>query len=429
MRWTALLILAAGVALRVAVAREPPIVTPDSEGRYEPLAHNLAAGHGFSTASAPPYAPDRLSQPGYPVFLAAIELVAGTDRRAVVVAQLVVELGGVLCLVLIARRAGLAPPAQLATAALALLCPVLPTLARALWSETLATTALTATCLAWVVCLREPARRVPWLLAGAGAAACILTRADLLPAVGLALTVVVVRARRRGALRGLALFAVAPVLLVGAWMARNQAELGAPQPLGGYAGQVESPYVAWLGTWVDDLRFMAPYHWYVRQPSSPVGFPSDRVLDADERARADAALGEARRAGSFDVPAVRATFTELTAEARRKRPLRTFVLVPLRRVASTWYNLAAAYSRSPWVRGAWLGFLGIALAGAAWARKRRTDLVLLFGAVVVGRSVLPFAIGIGVEPRYVAEALPACFLFASLLIDAFRHTHCSLPGA
>ena len=105
------------------------------------------------------------------------------------------------------------------------------------------------------------------------------------------------------------------------------------------------------------------------------------------------------------------------------------MLVPLRRVASTWYNVAAAYSRSPWLRAAWLAFLVTALAGAAWASKRRADLALLFGAVVVGRSVLPFAIGIGVEPRYVAEALPACFLFASLLIEAWRHTRCSLPGA
>src|SRR5262249_31896843 len=163
----------------------------------------------------PPYAPDRLNLPGYPLFLAGIELVAGTDRRAVVVVQLAVELLGVWCLVLVARRAGLSPPTVLAVAALALLCPVLPTVARALWSETLATAALTATCLAWLTALGAPERRAPWLLAGAGSALCVLTRADLVVAVGLLVVVVAVLALRRGlgaGLRGLALAAVAPVL-------------------------------------------------------------------------------------------------------------------------------------------------------------------------------------------------------------------------
>jgi hypothetical protein len=70
------------------------------------------------------------------------------------------------------------------------------------------------------------------------------------------------------------------------------------------------------------------------------------------------------------------------------------------------------------MRAAWVGFLFAALAGAVWAFRRRTDVALVLGAVVVGRSIVPFAIGIGVEPRYVAEALPACFLYAAMLIEA-----------
>src|SRR5258707_1185660 len=84
--------IAGGLALRLYLVLQPPLVTPDSLTRYEPIARNLAAGHGFSRAAAPPYAPDGFNQPGYPLFLAAIYLAAGEDRRAVVLAQFGLEL-------------------------------------------------------------------------------------------------------------------------------------------------------------------------------------------------------------------------------------------------------------------------------------------------------------------------------------------------
>src|SRR5262249_13832987 len=145
-------------------ALQPPIVTPDSEDRYERLAHNLVAGNGLSRAVAPPYTPDRFDQPIYPLFLAATEIVAGHNRVAVVLVQLLVELVGVVCIVAAARVGGLSPPAVFATAVFALLCPVLPTVARAIWTETLSTTALAGTCLAWLIVIRTPERRMAWLL-------------------------------------------------------------------------------------------------------------------------------------------------------------------------------------------------------------------------------------------------------------------------
>jgi len=143
-----------GLTLRVVMLTLPPIVTPDSFARYEPLGHNLAAGHGYSTALAPPYAPDATTQPGYPLFLAGAYLVAGESRRTVVVAQMLVELLVLICIWRLARLIDFPPAAQAAVMTMALLCPVLPVLARAIWSEAVATVMLTATCLAWLTAVR-----------------------------------------------------------------------------------------------------------------------------------------------------------------------------------------------------------------------------------------------------------------------------------
>src|SRR5262249_13731726 len=312
-------VIAAGLALRIVCAFLPTIATPDSSDRYEPIADNIASGKGFSANGT---VPEAGSQPAYPLFLAAIELLFGPGRRPVVIAHLALELPGVLCLIPLARRAQ-APP--LAVATLALLCPVLPTIARAIWSETLVTTTLTATCLAWLACARTPARRLPWLLAGAGAAACVLTRADFVPAVALAFLVVAVYAFRRAraaAAHGLVLAALAPAVLFGAWIARNEAAFGVAQPLGGYAGQVDDPYIQWLGPWSDAPRSPAPYPWYLGHPGYPPPFPPE-AGDPDERARADAALAELQKGATWRTPEIRATFRELTDEARRRRPLHT----------------------------------------------------------------------------------------------------------
>lgn len=68
---------------------------------------------------------------------------------------------------------------------------------------------------------------------------------------------------------------------------------------------------------------------------------------------------------------------------------------------------------------AWPAVLALALVGLVTGLRRRRDATLLLAAVVVGRSVLPLTIGIACESRYVAEALPACYLLAALGLEAW----------
>lgn len=411
-----LIAVAGGLALRLYMAAQPPIVTPDSTDRYEPLARRIVAGQSIVRSPAASYGPTRVNQPGYPYFLAAVYSVAGENRRAVVIAQAVLEGLTVVIILILARRAGLAPLSRAVVALLALLCPVLPLLTRAIWSETLATTALAATLLAWLGAVRN-ARPASWMLAGAGTALCWLVRPDFIPTIVLLSAAVLIVCGRALPFRRAALAAAAFAATLTPWLAQNYVQLGKIEPLSAYGVILERAYVRWLDTWVDDVSQLAPYWWYRSDPASPSYFPPDKVIDPQERALAESALAEARAARSFNIEPVRKAFDELSAKARSERPFRTFIIVPLRRLASTWVNLAA-YAKSSAARIVWVLLLLAASAGAGWGIRHRFDLSLLLLATVIGRSAPPAAFAIAVEPRIVVEALPAVFTFAGFFFQA-----------
>jgi Dolichyl-phosphate-mannose-protein mannosyltransferase len=407
---------ALGIALRLYMIVQPPIVTPDSTDRYEPLARKIISGEGLSRPHRPTYGPMSFNQPGYPLFLAAVYSVAGENRRAVVIAQALLEVLTVLFVLVIARWTDLAPLSRAAIALTAFVCPVLPLLTRAIWSETMATVALTGTVLAWLRAVRGGGP-MPWIFAAAGSALCLLIRPDSAAAIGLLAIAVLVITGRALPFRRIALATLVFVAALTPWVARNYIELGKFEVLGVYSGFLDRSYVRWLNTWVDDASQLAPYWWYSTEASSPAYFPADKVIDPEERKRAEAALAEGRKSGSFNVDPVKQTFDELTAKARSERPFRTFVVVPLRRLASTWINLAG-YAKSAAARSAWITLLLAALVGAGWGLRHRFNVALLLLAAVAGRSMLPLVFAIGVEPRFVVEALPAVFIFAGFFFQA-----------
>lgn len=403
-----------GVAMRIGLAiAMPPIVTPDSTGRYESLGRNLANGDGFSMSSEPPFKPDALNQPLYPLFLAGVYLVAGDDRIVVAGVQLLIELLVVWAVAALALRSRMSPLGRLAVVIAALLCPVLPTIALAIWSETLATALIVLTVLFAMRAARR-ARAIDFALAGLVAALCLLTRADMLPTVGLVAVaggVALWRHRPRGAWVGVALAGLAAAIPMALWMGRNHNEFGKLQPLGGYVRQLDSPYQRWLGTWLDDLDDMPGYWWYVGRPGYPTAFPPDKVVDPVERERVDRYLAEGR--AGLRTAEAKATFAELADRAGDERPLRTWLLVPLSRLVNVWVNMASYVPSSPLRTVAttgWVAFLVLSLFGLGWGVWKRDDLALFMVAIVAGRSILPLFIGIACEPRYVVEAVPACFI-------------------
>src|SRR5437870_5156450 len=58
----------------------------DARG-YQALALNALTGHGFSLNTAPPYVPDAIRTPAYPLFVAFVYSVSGRDPRHVALIQ------------------------------------------------------------------------------------------------------------------------------------------------------------------------------------------------------------------------------------------------------------------------------------------------------------------------------------------------------
>jgi len=174
----------AGLALRLFFFFYFPAVTDDSR-IYANLASNwLQHGiYGQTTgAQGLQIVPTDTRLPGYPAFLAGIFWLFGVGNlRAVMLVQILVDLGTCLVIADFARRVASEWAARIAFM-LAGLCPFLANYASAVLTETLEVffTALALDCAAAALNRMRDGERVGWLWAGTGAAigGCILLRPD-----------------------------------------------------------------------------------------------------------------------------------------------------------------------------------------------------------------------------------------------------------
>src|SRR3990170_7007744 len=92
----AIVLIVAGVLLRfglwLRVSQNPHLLIQSDGIGYEQIARNVIEGNGYSMAGAPPYAPDMLRTPGYPLFIMATYLAVGYRPEVVVLIQNVLSL-------------------------------------------------------------------------------------------------------------------------------------------------------------------------------------------------------------------------------------------------------------------------------------------------------------------------------------------------
>jgi hypothetical protein len=408
----------AALVRAAAVMVPEPLASPDSRLRYERLAQHIMQGSGFSQVVEGKVVPDDFDQPAYPYFLAFIYSLPGGGRRLVVFVQLLFELLTVFLVLRITQALNCSKEVQLGTIIIGLACPFILRFSGAILTEVLATFAVTLTSYLLIRAFSSTLAAW-WGLAGLAVGGCLLIRSDTVIVAFLVTFTALFLYWRKVSFKALAtstLFvALGVTLALTPWMIRNYRSFHELRPLGGTANQVSLAYVSWLSTWVDDPKYLDLFWWDALDPASPHELPVGKMPN-DERQQAEVALALAKAQGSY-AGQPEQVFSALAVRARHERPLKTMIIVPARRMAMTWVRVPATIKNSTLKLAAylfWIIFLGAVIVGLLTAPWLRNSALAILMMQVLGRAGLPLVSSLASEPRYLIEALPACFVFAAI---------------
>jgi hypothetical protein len=446
----------AGLTLRAYLVLKFPVTDSGDAPFYIALAWNWLKHGVYGFAVDGKLTPVDMRVPGYPAFLAAIFAFAGRSPRAVMFAQIAVDLATCFLIALIAAR--LAPESSrrrvaLAGLWLAALCPFTANYTAVVITETIVTF---LTALAILVLLAtdlgglppSPSEPVstrrglsPWFLAGLLAGFGALVRPEtplLLFAAGM---VLMAKWRRpadwRRLLRAGVLMGAGLLLPLLPWAARNWHTLHEVQFLAPRYGELpgEHPPVgldAWTRTWLWRFRDVYLVTWKPgAEPIALDDIPASAFDSSQERARVAQLLGAYNQSLMLSRAEDRA-FGEIARERTARHPLRTYLKIPLLRsltlwftprvdllpysgqffpIADEWENDREDFSVTLALIVISAVFVALALAGA-WFARRRPGWALLIAFIVV-RTAFISAFTEAPEPRYVLECFPAVIALAA----------------
>ncbi len=213
--------MALRLALWAHLARDPASLLRADSPSYLAPAANLAAGNGFSSSPAPPYAPEAFRTPVYPAFLAACRL-ATPDPRLPSALQALLDAG--TAVLAVSAAAALAPgPWTWAAALFYGLEPMTIAHSPLILSETLFGFLFIASLL-FLLRAGPEGRAAPAFAAGLLLGACTVTR-PISAYLWLLLCLALAPSWRRRP-RALAALALGACLLPGLWCARNDRRFG-----------------------------------------------------------------------------------------------------------------------------------------------------------------------------------------------------------
>jgi hypothetical protein len=448
--WTgAVAALLCGLAMRVWFARHYPWLTGDVLV-YGAIAKNwlMSGTYGFSAAGGR-VAPTLIRLPGYPLFVAVCFRLFGLEHYgSVMYMQIALDL--CTCL-LISALAGRLAGRRAAVAALWLtaLCPFTANYTAAPLTETLS---LFCVALGFYGLER-------WRMAGLGwnrwlwvTAWAMLYAVMLRPDQGLlaaAILPAMLWLQYRGADgRGWrpALPVAAAVLCIVLpfvpWAWRNWHTFHVVQPLAPrYANDpdetVARGFQRWYRTWAIDFDSTEEVYWnYDGNMVNLSDLPSRAFDSTDQYNRTSALLARYNDALSDD-PDLEDAFNALASERDGAHPVRSFVLLPLARLADMWLRPRTEMMQIPLEWWQWrgghvktalfaLGYAALNLAylvlagvglwiwrGRGWSGRRVLGLSML--AFVALRCLLLTTLD-NSEPRYVLECWPVVTLLAAMTV-------------
>ena len=359
-RWHLALALLAGFALRLFLLLQYPASSGDT-GLYEELATNWLRHGAYAVQVDGQLTPVDVRMPGYPAFLATVYAMTGyvgeAARPLVMLAQTILDLG--TCLLAAILAAQLAPDGQRARVAAVALwltatCPFLANYVAVSLTEVWATFFTTATLCILVVAFERlhgneqgPANAGArlWLLGGLSIGIATLFRPEspLLFAAA-ALTLLFLWPRlQAGAIVRIALLGVAVLVPLAPWAGRNWAAFHEVQLLTPKYAQLSGEFVpygfmAWEKTWLVRFRDVYLVSWRLNEEPIPIEEVSPAAFDSPgERARAAALLAQYNETLSLTKEEDDA-FAQIARERTARRPLRTYLRVPLDRVVTLWFT-------------------------------------------------------------------------------------------
>ena len=444
----------AAVGLRLVFVVWFPAVVDDSR-LYANIAENWLQHGIYGVTNSGVIVPTLSRLPGYPAFLAVVFVLFGIDNfRAVLLVQVLFDLGTCFLIADLARRVFSCERAAQAAFLLAALCPFLANYAAAALTETLeifftalaldlATRALGA----GDADLLKPRTRLVWLSCGLSVGAGILLRPDggiLLATVGGYLLWLLLRSLRpatswarddpRSIVWAGVLVCFGAIALLIPWTLRNLHTLHRFEPLAPrYATEsdelVLSGFNRWVKTWIADYVSVQEIYWPVPGQELDVTRLPNRAFDSEQQRAMTAELFADYNQDHDMTPDLDARFAALAAERIQAAPLRYYLWLPAVRIADMWLRPRAEMLPSDprwWEFNddpRWLtvslvfGLIGLLYAGMAafgWVRSLGTPgigllvLFLLLRSAFLGTLENP-------EPRYTLECYPVVIVLASAL--------------
>ncbi|MFY9648129.1 MAG: glycosyltransferase family 39 protein [Terriglobales bacterium] len=468
----------AALAIRLIFFVYFAAVTDDSRV-YANLATNWLQHGIYGQTQGTEIIPTDARLPGYPAFLGVIYMLFGVGNfKAVLLAQILIDVGTCLLIADLARRTASDRAAKIAFV-LAALCPFLANYAAAELTETLEIffTTLALDCAVSALNrLDDKGAKINkrWAATGAAIAACILLRPDggiLLAAIVLCLSVTFIanylrpalsvyeqralgqtpeRAKppsRRTIVAVVVVTAFALVPLV-PWTLRNFRTLHHFQPLAPrYATEsdelIPRGFNRWVKTWIADYASVEEIYWNVPGDGiDPQKLPSRAFDNPSQKNATLAAIDEYNQVREM-APNLDARFGRLADERIRTHPFRCYFGLPMARVADMWlrprteilppdprwweFNDDPKYSIMAVGFGALnLAYVGVALLATLgmplqW-RTRSLGIrssALRWSGLMIGFVLLRSAFLLTLEnpePRYTLECYPCVIAFGAAFL-------------
>jgi hypothetical protein len=496
----------AGLGLRLFLVLRFPAGAGDS-AIYEEFARNWVTDHIYGLYFANGLLPSDMRPPGYPAFLALLYLLFRRDGAVIVLSQAVLDMGTCYLIAWLAGRLVAKPyrsRISLIALWLAATCPFVANYAAVPLTEVLATFLTAAALIALTAAFAHMERsginlnggphagvtgwwKNVWvhlwdqtwdqtrdqtsrewffggLLAGFGA----LVRPEtplVLAAAGVLMLVLAIHGRRSAdwggwgkLLRAGALMAAGLTIPLIPWAVRNWVDFREVQFLAPRFAASPDEYTprglyAWTGTWLVRYRDVYLVPWNVDSGRIEINdIPAAAFDSAQEHARV-AELLDRYNATLRMTPEVDQGFARLARERTVRHPLRTYLRVPLARIATLWFTPRTELlpiTGHLWpVREQWrsdpadysvtvllgtLNFFYVGLAVAGVARALRLDADADASSVAgptarqapVARTAIAFLATFVVlrtlflstvetpEPRYVLECFPAILAVGAL---------------